>query len=195
MSIQFPCPGCSQPIEVDGEFAGRQAQCPFCNRVVTVPAQSTLPERIELARPVGAQGGPPPWPGGLPPVPHPDARALAARSGGGYSLMCAILAVLLTVVGVGLAFYYTWPKIEPLFKTGTPDQAAMQSAIAEAAREHPWIAAPNFSASFFAVVGLSLGIIAFSQGDRSARTWVGLITCGLMVGCCLLSFVSSGISH
>ena len=42
MSIQFRCPSCSQPIEVDDQIAGHEAQCPYCRRVITVPNESTF---------------------------------------------------------------------------------------------------------------------------------------------------------
>jgi hypothetical protein len=42
MAIQFNCPGCRQPVEVDDEWAGQHVACPFCQRVVTAPAASTI---------------------------------------------------------------------------------------------------------------------------------------------------------
>ncbi len=42
MVIQFGCPGCHQPIEVDSQWAGAHVACPFCQRVVTAPTASTL---------------------------------------------------------------------------------------------------------------------------------------------------------
>lgn len=55
-----------QPIEVDGEWAGQHVACPFCQRVVTAPTESTLREiassvppmarKAAAARPFGAAG-------------------------------------------------------------------------------------------------------------------------------------------
>ncbi len=42
MAIQFNCPGCRQPVEVDDEWAGQHVACPFCQRVVTAPRESTI---------------------------------------------------------------------------------------------------------------------------------------------------------
>ena len=42
MAIQFNCPGCRQPVEVDDEWAGQHVACPFCQRVVTAPSESTI---------------------------------------------------------------------------------------------------------------------------------------------------------
>lgn len=85
MAIQFRCVGCSQPIEVDNEFAGRTAMCPYCRRVVTVPAESTLHEAAPaVARPADAAPGLPPtdYPPGLPPTDYPP-RPAAPPSGFG----------------------------------------------------------------------------------------------------------------
>jgi hypothetical protein len=39
MAITFNCT-CGQQLQVDDEFAGAQAQCPDCNKVLTVPSPS-----------------------------------------------------------------------------------------------------------------------------------------------------------
>ena len=41
MAIQFSCPSCRQPIEVDLELAGREVECPYCHNVVTARMAST----------------------------------------------------------------------------------------------------------------------------------------------------------
>lgn len=56
MAIQFRCPSCRQPIEVDDEFRGQPAACPYCRRVVTVPAESELaPAGVVVARPANPE--------------------------------------------------------------------------------------------------------------------------------------------
>ncbi len=42
MSIRFSCPSCSQPIEIDDEWASKLVACPFCRNTITAPAESTL---------------------------------------------------------------------------------------------------------------------------------------------------------
>lgn len=44
--IAFSCPGCSQPFNVNDEFAGRQTKCRSCGRQLTVP--SLDPEAFPL---------------------------------------------------------------------------------------------------------------------------------------------------
>ncbi len=42
MAIRFQCAACSEPIEVDEEWAKQVVRCPYCQRTVTAPAESTL---------------------------------------------------------------------------------------------------------------------------------------------------------
>jgi len=59
MTIQFKCPACGQPIEVDDQDAGSNVQCYYCKTAVTAPQQSTLSsggERIPTSRPAGGSG-------------------------------------------------------------------------------------------------------------------------------------------
>jgi hypothetical protein len=52
MAIQFACPSCQRPIEVDDEVAGSKAACPYCQSVVTAPASSEYgpPPTVPTAR-------------------------------------------------------------------------------------------------------------------------------------------------
>lgn len=196
MSIQFACPGCAQPIEVDVEHAGRQAQCPYCSRVVTVPEASTLAAPVVVAR-AGGTGNLPSLPGafGLPPVPHPDARQLAARSWAGYALICTILALALLMTTMLIVISYSVPALlRELPPGGLADPAKLDTAtqtriIENVLRDNAWIAAPQLAGLFFAVIGLALALVSFTQGARGARTWISLLLCGLMLGvCCTGSF-------
>jgi hypothetical protein len=48
MAIRFQCSGCSQPIEVDDEWAQKFVACPYCRRTITAPAESTLPDPSQI---------------------------------------------------------------------------------------------------------------------------------------------------
>lgn len=37
MSIETQCPGCGKTLEIGAEHAGKQARCPMCNEIYTVP--------------------------------------------------------------------------------------------------------------------------------------------------------------
>ena len=53
MAITFNC-SCGQQLQVDDEYAGAQAQCPECNKVLPVPTPSAPPvaKRPSIAKPV-----------------------------------------------------------------------------------------------------------------------------------------------
>jgi len=40
MSIQFPCDQCQAVLQVGKELAGRQAKCPKCETLLTIPTLS-----------------------------------------------------------------------------------------------------------------------------------------------------------
>ena len=42
MVVRFQCSCCSQPIEVDDEWASKPVVCPYCRKTVTAPTESTL---------------------------------------------------------------------------------------------------------------------------------------------------------
>lgn len=62
MAIQFFCPACSQPIEVDDDAANQSVTCPYCQKIVTAPAGSDPAVRRvpPSARPSEAVAPPPP---------------------------------------------------------------------------------------------------------------------------------------
>ncbi len=41
MPIEFPCDGCQQKLRVPDNSAGKQAKCPNCARILTIPASQT----------------------------------------------------------------------------------------------------------------------------------------------------------
>jgi DNA-directed RNA polymerase subunit RPC12/RpoP len=85
--IQFNCPACGKTLAIQDEYAGRQARCPSCGNIITIPAtpfQGSAPpppEQPAWGGPVGPQPPPlfpppppPPWgfqPGWTPPQPQP----------------------------------------------------------------------------------------------------------------------------
>ena len=64
MAIRFRCSGCSQPIEVDDEWASKLVACPYCRQTIAAPSESTLDDLspIPEATPLGPSqvpdGGP-----------------------------------------------------------------------------------------------------------------------------------------
>lgn len=82
MAIQFACPACRQPIEVDDEHGGRQVSCPYCRNVVAAPTESEpdlisrgtagqTPDARPMQSPAGETGAPPIPPGSTGQAPTP----------------------------------------------------------------------------------------------------------------------------
>jgi len=81
MAIQFFCPSCGQPIEIDDVWGGKLVSCPFCRNTVSAPTTSTLESvtPVVTARPTGtpvAATNPATEPASFsvplnPPAPHP----------------------------------------------------------------------------------------------------------------------------
>jgi len=97
MAIRFQCGACTQPIEVDDEWASKPVLCPFCRKAITAPAQSTLPEEAAIgqASPLRDTGAVPAVP---PPLPYsgtasPNHVATAA-------LVLAVLEALFLIIAV-----------------------------------------------------------------------------------------------
>ena len=59
MAIQFPCPSCGQPIEIDSGWSGKVVECPYCRKTVTAPRESTYHPAPEtpVARPAAGTTG------------------------------------------------------------------------------------------------------------------------------------------
>lgn len=80
MAIQFRCPQCNKLLQTRDDAAGKQAKCPDCGTLVTVPgpgaeapAGTGPPGAGEGASPFG---GPPPMPGELNPYASPTTQSM-----------------------------------------------------------------------------------------------------------------------
>lgn len=57
MAVRFQCPSCYQPIEIDDEWAGKSVGCPYCQKTVAAPDESTLDlSTVPVATPLGTGG-------------------------------------------------------------------------------------------------------------------------------------------
>ncbi len=198
MAIQFHCPGCSQPIEVDDIHAGQAAACPYCRRVVNVPTESSLGETPPVAAraaaeaddapapPVPEQGEtlasppPQPTPGELHIGPTMEYRDRVARTYGNYALICTGIAVALMVVTMIYGAALMAGKLDQYVDS----QPSLEEISQELALQHPGLAVGPLGAMFFAVVGLALGITSVKQTTRG--NWRGIVTiviCGFFTLC------------
>ncbi len=198
MAIQFHCPGCSQPIEVDDIHAGQTAACPYCRQVVNVPTESSLGQAPPVsARPsadvdsAGSSEAPDGreafGPRALPPQPPPGElhigptmtpREQLAHSLGRYALICTVLTVVL--FGGGLA-YGVFQLAPELWKNPGSQPSEEQLAKLEG---NPWLAAAQIGGMFFALVSVALGVTSLVQSRRSNwRAIVSVVICGLLLLC------------
>jgi hypothetical protein len=193
MAIQFPCPGCSQPIEVDHEHAGQSAACPYCRRVVTVPSETTYQAGPVTARPAGgsssqvapladgSEQGPGPPGEGLHVGPVPRSRRMSARSYGNYALICASLALLClaTTVAIALSVMAQSGGFDP----SQPLTPAEMSEMMQDSSAGPWNAALSLGVALFSIVGLALAVASLNQSRR--ENWRGFVAVFICGGLCL----------
>jgi len=195
MAIQFHCAGCNNPIEVDDDYAGRTAACPYCNKVVTVPQTSTLdPDAPVVARPAAGAAGPsaPPLPAAqtLHVGPAGTLAEEAAATYGNYGLICAALAVVL----IGAAFVSLATALIPEFSQ-VPQSQPSREWMMEILTSNPpptWVPAAMLGASFFSIVGLALSITSLRRCRRKNwRGFIGTAVCASLSGCCALEVLAN----
>lgn len=211
MAIQFHCPGCSQPIEVDDAYAGQTAACPYCRRVVNVPTETTLERQAPpLARPTAAKEGADGLSrasadvrGGVRPTAQPtpgepqlgaarSPRELAASRYGTYGLVCAALVLLLAgaVVVISVGFLIAEMPADMTSQPSPEQMAGMQTAAIKKVGTDDRVKALRVGMAFFAVVGLACGIASLTQHRGNWKGIVSVVLCGLFALCGCLDLLS-----
>lgn len=204
MAIQFTCPACSQPIEIDDQYAGQQVVCPYCEGVVTAPAESqpvatTQPAASPVPRPAplspgAAQSAPAIWP---PPPP-----ALTPNRPGNWSLAAGLLAWALFIAAVcysavvtfGLIPEETWTHAGAGPAATEEVQEQIQNAIQRFTHD-PALAgkrsvatALQFVGAAFGLVGLILAVVGLTRKQaRKGTAIAGLVISAPLLLCLLLS--------
>ena len=207
MSIQFACPGCSQPVEVDSEHAGGVATCPYCRNVVNVPQESTYrAEAAPPARPAGGEAYPPahtiPSPADELHPQSPPPRLHRARKYGFCALACFGIVVVLFVtmmapiVGAFLERAGISTETQPAELT-PEDMSRIQGEIMQEMQSESWFLGVSCASNVFAIVGLALSVASVAHCRKG--NWPGilaLILCGLCALCfcggALLQFAGPG---
>ncbi len=71
--FKFSCPHCSQHLQADEQFSGRQIQCPSCNHLIRIPAApgKTAQFQPESGKTWATYVSPPETPGKSQPAPKP----------------------------------------------------------------------------------------------------------------------------
>lgn len=130
MPIQFFCPACRQPIEVDDEVANQTVTCPYCQKVVMAPPRSDPTIRhsapdARLPEPVG------PIPPGIERLAPPAGPPTGPNKLAWASLLCVIVCVISWVCLNVVILKMIGPVTQPL----TPQDA--QKRLSEATSAHP----------------------------------------------------------
>lgn len=105
MAIRFQCGACSQPIEIDDEWALKAVACPYCRKTVTAPAESTLGDvaAIPTASPLQPPPPPPVSPAASADIPGVPYGAVAVDSRPNrLAVVAMVLATLLVAILVAL---------------------------------------------------------------------------------------------
>lgn len=202
MPIRFRCPSCSQPIEVDSELAGKAARCPYCERVMSVPAESTFDSaEVVTARPAGVSDaaplGVPPLPsrlttpvggyGAPPPGPPVDPRASRF---GNFALIAASICGALFVVAVARYFLgHLVPVLEKMGFSATSqptndDLPRITEAVTQGVMADSMLIGLSCGTLIFALIGLVAAAMALRYGQgRGWQAYLALVICVPMLGC------------
>ncbi len=182
MAIRFQCGGCSQPIEVDDEWASKNVACPYCHKTIMAPSESTLGDlsRIPTASPLSIPGGAEagmgtpgapfpavaPFPAISPLIYHPNTLALVA-----FALACVVLLSLFAVGGLAssheLEIQSFQERVWELQREGKGLLAATQQATAELYGEHGGMPPRWMMVS---------GLIELGAG----LAWIATLVCGII---------------
>lgn len=181
MAIQFLCAGCQQPIEVDEEFAGKAAACPYCQRVVTVPAASTYSAATASARPVAPGSG-----GAFPPVPGHDPRLARAKRLGSFGLVCAglLAATLVTIFATSFSIAMPLLRANP---ASQPTQEQLVEALQRSGKL-PLVNILVYASILLALVGGALSVASLSS-RANWRGAVALLICAPVALCFCAGFL------
>jgi hypothetical protein len=206
MAIQFRCPGCSQPIEVDDIHAGQTAACPYCRRVVNVPTESALDQPAPTAarptagtseghagagpgwlasREAGTFPTPQPTPGELHVGPTRSPRELAAARYGTFGLICSALVLLMFA---GMVVIFMGVMLDEMggpvtSQPSAEEMAQIQSGALERLYDDSRVAVLRVGAALFALAGLVFGIVSVVQHRQNWKGIVSLVLCGLFALC------------
>lgn len=164
MAIRFLCAGCSQPIEVDDEFAMRLVACPYCRRTITAPRETILPEAsgVAEARP-GAVIAPPTTVSAEPLL----TAAAPARNGPAVAAAVLLAVALASLIGYFLVFAGHSQELTRMMPTTfPPDMSAIMKAQQRLFEEYggvpPWM--------------IALGAFEILAG----MTWIGAVACAIV---------------
>lgn len=195
MAIQFACPSCGQPIEIDEEWADSPVSCPYCQKVVTAPGESTVgaaPAEAAQAEAVSAE---------VAQTEVAQTEVVPAEAGqfqpavvvqvgnrwGRRSLICGVAALVLFAV----LFFVGAARLRPVIKELTESGASPAEAQKEAERvlyeefqNSKLILVGSALLTLLALGGTIMAVIGLTRpGAKKGQALAGLIICGSFLMC------------
>ena len=174
MSIQFPCPGCGQPIEVDSEHAGKVAACPYCQQVVNVPQESAyVTAPVPPARPTDTE-----W---LAPSMDDTEQQQQKRRARvwGFCALGSLATVVVLFLALAIPLAGLWMEKMGPVATTQPNQLSpqemehIQAEIMKEVQSKPWFLGLSCGAELMVVVALVLSIISVVISRKG--NWPGIV--------------------
>jgi hypothetical protein len=201
MSIQFLCPGCNQPIEVDSEFGGAMVGCPYCRKTVTAPRESTLQAGVGpmAAKPMGTPTYGGPQAGAYARVPEKPSRNIVAIVAFCFSVLSVFFFGISALnLGSHVAELQQIQRDLERFQqrnAGQPSALAQQEMreLMESWPEWVWVAGGAACAAVpCALTALICGIIGVCRPRR--RGWAITALVLVVAGPAVLCFMPAGAS-
>jgi len=199
VAIRFQCGACSQPIEVDDEWAQKAVACPYCRKTITAPSESTLGDlsRIPMASPLLVTGN-----AVALPTPAPSSYALPNSKANPLAVAAFILAAAMVILLLSGAMIVASHALEleqlqkdlqpqPGADSGSQFRAIMEYFDAHGGQFPGWLVAVGvlqISAMAACAAAIVCGLLALRRTPRRALAVVALVSCGCVVLLFCLNF-------
>lgn len=194
MPIQYHCPSCGQPIEVDDDAANQPVTCPYCRRISTAPpvTAANFDAATRPAAGPSASGRPAPPANAMAGQPSPYSAQPPIAGGnklGWWSLGLISAAVVLMVVFMLISVTLLGPGAT------TQDSTHATQLMQEKLEEYPTLKLLSTSAScILPLTAMTFAIISLARGSRPkwpAYTTLGIVTGGVLLMCIALALQAS----
>lgn len=199
MAIRFQCGACSQPIEVDDEWALRAVACPYCRKTITAPSESTLGDlsRIPMATPLMDAGGALALPASAPisyAPPNSRANPLAVVA---FILAAVMIILLLSIAMIASSHALELEQLQkelqpkPGADSGAQFRAVMEYMNAHGGQIPGWLVALGvlqISAMSACAAAIVCGLLALRRTARRALAVIALVSCVCVVLLFCLNF-------
>ena len=176
MVIRFHCASCSQPIEVDAEWALKAVSCPYCRKTVTAPLESQIDDvsRIPTAAPA-VKTGMPEAAGrtSLSPDPQFDATPVVGAQRNGSAMAAFILACALLACILSWLIMYRSHRVEVFEVQQRSEVLTQEGKNAVASMQQAWMDYYDGELPGWLMTTTLLMMLAFAL-------WVGTLTCGII---------------